>query len=135
MTWQPYEHDSDSLDCKCRECLLGVIEQLEAQLRAERQPAPEPPTVAPPAHGWNIEQILVYIWQCLLGEERNPQDYPWDRQAQAVRRLVAKWRERAEDVRKVAAGKYPTPVLDMVVAQCTQHADELEAALQVAGRK
>jgi cation transport regulator ChaB len=58
MTWQPYEHDSDSLDCKCRECLLGVIEQLEAQLRAERQPAPDLPRATPPSKVG--DKFLVY---------------------------------------------------------------------------
>jgi hypothetical protein len=31
------------------------------------------------AHGWNVEQILVYIWQCLAGEGTPEAEYPYER--------------------------------------------------------
>ena len=30
------------------------------------------------AHGWNVEQILVYVWHC-LGDEMDEQEYPYEK--------------------------------------------------------
>jgi hypothetical protein len=48
------------------------------------------------AHGWNIEQILVYIWQLLSGEQ-SEQEYPYSRFAnsEAGQRLRAELEELA----------------------------------------
>src|SRR5277367_1422242 len=47
----------------------------------------------------------------------------------ALRELVAKWRARAMDIERIAAGELPTPVLDMAKNQLWQQAEELEATL------
>ena len=45
---------------------------------AAPQPTLESGEPQPTAYGWTIEQILVYIWQCVSGEY-SEQEYPYER--------------------------------------------------------
>lgn len=57
--------------------LMHALCQADAVLEAS-QPIAANSEAEAAAHGWNTEQILVYIWQCMSGEQTE-REYPYER--------------------------------------------------------
>jgi hypothetical protein len=63
----------------CSQCMAAVALRAVAMNGEAPQKLQAMPPAGQGAHGWNVEQILVYIWQCLAGEGTPAEEYPYER--------------------------------------------------------
>jgi hypothetical protein len=65
---------------RCQGCsAFFVIEPYRVEVSTLERTLAEMPPAGQGAHGWNVEQILVYIWQCIAGEGTPEAEYPYER--------------------------------------------------------